>query len=60
VRYADVTRLLYRHLTNLSHTGIDRVNLEYTRWVVSNGGELLFLLWVGSGSSLTQSLSWWM
>jgi glycosyltransferase involved in cell wall biosynthesis len=38
--YADVTRLLYRHLTNLSHTGIDRVNLEYARWVVSNGGAL--------------------
>lgn len=38
--YADVTRLLYRHLTNLSHTGIDRVNLEYARWVVLNGGEL--------------------
>jgi len=40
VLYADVTRLLYRHLTNLSHTGIDRVNLEYARWVVSNGGAL--------------------
>lgn len=38
--YADVTRLLYRHLTNLSHTGIDRVNLEYARWVVSRGGGL--------------------
>lgn len=38
--YADVTRLLYRHLTNLSHTGIDRVNLEYARWVVSQGGGL--------------------
>ena len=38
--YADVTRLLYRHLTNLSHTGIDRVNLEYARWVVSRGGRL--------------------
>ena len=38
--YADVTRLLYRHLTNLSHTGIDRVNLEYARWIVSQGGKL--------------------
>jgi len=38
--YADVTRLLYRHLTNLSHTGIDRVNLEYARWVVEHGGKL--------------------
>lgn len=38
--YADVTRLLYRHLTNISHTGIDRVNLEYARWVVSQGGRL--------------------
>lgn len=38
--YADITRLLYRHLTNLSHTGIDRVNLEYARWVVSQGGGL--------------------
>ncbi len=38
--YADVTRLLYRHLTNLSHTGIDRVNLEYARWVIENGGKL--------------------
>ncbi len=38
--YADVTRLLYRHLTNLSHTGIDRVNLEYARWVVERGGRL--------------------
>jgi glycosyltransferase involved in cell wall biosynthesis len=39
-RYADITRLLYRHLTNLSHTGIDRVNLEYARRVVSRGGRL--------------------
>ena len=38
--YSDVTRLLYRHLTNLSHTGIDQVNLEYARWVVSRGGTL--------------------
>jgi len=56
--YADVTRLLYRHLTNLSHTGIDRVNLEYARWVVSRGGVLLFHLWAGFGSSLTESISW--
>lgn len=38
--YADVTRLLYRHLTNLTHTGIDRVNLEYARWVVARDGSL--------------------
>jgi glycosyltransferase involved in cell wall biosynthesis len=38
--YADITRLLYRHLTNLSHTGIDRVNLEYARWVLAGGGKL--------------------
>jgi glycosyltransferase involved in cell wall biosynthesis len=36
--YADVTRLLYRHLTNIAHTGIDKVNLEYAKWLRSRGG----------------------
>jgi glycosyltransferase involved in cell wall biosynthesis len=38
--YADITRLLYRHLTKVSLTGIDRVNLEYARWVMKRGGKL--------------------
>jgi len=41
---ADIPRRLYRHPTNLSHAGIDRVNLEYARWVVSQGDVLLFPL----------------
>jgi glycosyltransferase involved in cell wall biosynthesis len=36
--YSDVTRLLHRHITDLSHTGIDRVNLEYARWTMNKGG----------------------
>jgi glycosyltransferase involved in cell wall biosynthesis len=36
--YSDVTRLLHRHITDLSHTGIDRVNLEYARWTLERGG----------------------
>jgi glycosyltransferase involved in cell wall biosynthesis len=38
--FADVTRLLRRHLGAIRHTGIDRVNLEYARWVQRNGGKL--------------------
>ena len=38
--YADVTRLIYRHMGVSHHTGIDRVNLEYARWVHEQGGGL--------------------
>jgi glycosyltransferase involved in cell wall biosynthesis len=38
--YADVTRLLRRHLGAIRHTGIDRVSLEYARWVHAQGGGL--------------------
>ena len=38
--YADVTRLLRRHVGALRHTGIDRVSLEYGRWVHEQGGGL--------------------
>lgn len=38
--YADVTRLLRRHVGAIRHTGIDRVSLEYGRWVHEHGGEL--------------------
>jgi hypothetical protein len=38
--YADVTRLIWRHLGVSHHTGIDRVNLEYARWVHEQGGGL--------------------
>ena len=38
--FADVTRLLRRHLGDIRHTGIDRVSLEYGRWVHSQGGGL--------------------
>jgi glycosyltransferase involved in cell wall biosynthesis len=36
--YVDVTRLLFRHLTDTSHTGIDRVNMEYAHWAQRHGG----------------------
>jgi glycosyltransferase involved in cell wall biosynthesis len=38
--YADVTRLLRRHIGGIQHSGIDRVNLEYARWVYQKGGGL--------------------
>ena len=38
--YADVTRLIWRHVGVAQHTGIDRVNLEYARWVHEQGGGL--------------------
>ena len=38
--YADVTRLIRRHIGGIHHTGIDRVNLEYARWVHDQGGHL--------------------
>jgi len=38
--YADVTRLLRRHLGKIRHTGIDRVSLEYGRWAHHRGGGL--------------------
>jgi glycosyltransferase involved in cell wall biosynthesis len=38
--FADVTRLLRRHLGDIRHTGIDRVSLEYGRWVHGRGGGL--------------------
>ena len=38
--YADVTRLIRRHIGVIQHTGIDRVNLEYARWVHEQGGGL--------------------
>lgn len=38
--FADVTRLLRRHLGDIRHTGIDRVSLEYGRWVHGQGGGL--------------------
>ncbi len=38
--FADVTRLLRRHLGDIRHTGIDRVSLEYGRWVHDQGGGL--------------------
>jgi glycosyltransferase involved in cell wall biosynthesis len=38
--YADVTRLLRRHVGSIHHTGIDRVNLEYARWIHGLGGGL--------------------
>jgi glycosyltransferase involved in cell wall biosynthesis len=38
--YADVTRLLRRHIAAIHHTGIDRVNLEYARWIHGLGGGL--------------------
>jgi len=36
----DVTRLLLRGLNGGGYTGIDRVNLQYAKWVRSNGGSL--------------------
>ena len=38
--FTDVTRLLRRHIGAIRHTGIDRVNVEYARWVQRNGGKL--------------------
>jgi glycosyltransferase involved in cell wall biosynthesis len=38
--YADVTRLIWRHAGVTQHTGIDRVNLAYARWVHERGGGL--------------------
>ena len=38
--YADVTRLLRRHVGAIRHTGIDRVSLEYGRWVHEREGDL--------------------
>jgi glycosyltransferase involved in cell wall biosynthesis len=38
--YADATRLIRRHVGVIHHTGIDRVNLEYARWVHGMGGGL--------------------
>jgi glycosyltransferase involved in cell wall biosynthesis len=38
--YADVTRLIRRHVGVIHHTGIDRVNLQYARWVYEQGGGL--------------------
>lgn len=38
--FADATRLIRRHVGVIHHTGIDRVNLEYARWVHGMGGGL--------------------
>lgn len=38
--FADVTRLLRRHIGAIRHTGIDRVSLEYARWAHRNNGGL--------------------
>jgi glycosyltransferase involved in cell wall biosynthesis len=38
--YADVTRLVRRHIGGIQHSGIDRVNVEYARWVTQMGGGL--------------------
>jgi capsular polysaccharide export protein len=38
--FVDVSRLIRRHLGVMHHTGIDRVNLEYGRWVYGMGGRL--------------------
>jgi len=38
--FADVTRLWRRHVGAMRHTGIDRVSLEYGRWVHRQGGNL--------------------
>ena len=38
--YADVTRLVRRHIGGIQHSGIDRVNVEYARWVTRMGGGL--------------------
>lgn len=38
--YADVTRLVRRHIGGIQHSGIDRVNVEYARWVHRMGGGL--------------------
>ena len=48
--YADVTRLIRRHIGVIQHTGIDRVNLEYARWVQEQGGGLC----LRSGPTLKQ------
>ena len=38
--YADVSRLLRRHIGAIRHSGIDRVSLEYGRWTRQHGGHL--------------------
>ena len=38
--FADVTRLLRRHIGAIRHTGIDRVSLEYARWANRKKGGL--------------------
>jgi glycosyltransferase involved in cell wall biosynthesis len=38
--YADVTRLIRRHVDAVTPTGIDKVNVEYARWTSSVGGNL--------------------
>ena len=45
--YADVTRLIRRHVGVIQHTGIDRVSLEYARWVHGTGGGLCLRRGVG-------------
>jgi glycosyltransferase involved in cell wall biosynthesis len=45
--FADTTRLLRRHIGAMRHTGIDRVNLEYARWVHRQGGGLCLKRFVG-------------
>ncbi len=47
--YADVTRLLRRHVGAIRHTGIDRVSLEYGRWVHERGGGLCIKRLTGLG-----------
>lgn len=34
----DVSRLLRRYEDKIHHTGIDRVNLDYAKWVINSGG----------------------
>ncbi|HEY5792138.1 MAG TPA: glycosyltransferase family 1 protein [Chthoniobacterales bacterium] len=36
----DVSRLLRRYKDKITHTGIDRVNLDYAKWVIRSGGGL--------------------
>lgn len=38
--FADTTRIFNRHIGKVLHSGIDRVNLEYARWVLMSGGHL--------------------
>ena len=48
--FADVTRLVRRHIGGIQHSGIDRVNVEYARWVNRMGGGLC----VKRGSQIKQ------